>query len=84
MKRFKGSDYSIGFGRPPTHARFQKGQSGNPKGRPKGSRNAEALLASILKEKVKVIENGRQKTITKLEALMKGLVTRVKGGRQVF
>ena len=26
-------DYEIGYGRPPEHSRFKKGQSGNPKGR---------------------------------------------------
>jgi len=30
------SDYEIGRGKPPMHTRFKPGQSGNPKGRPKG------------------------------------------------
>ncbi len=28
-------DYEIGYGKPPKHTRFRKGQSGNPQGRPK-------------------------------------------------
>lgn len=33
------NDYAVGYGKPPAAHRFQKGQSGNPKGRSKGSKN---------------------------------------------
>jgi hypothetical protein len=31
-------DYEVGYGKPPEHAKFKKGKSGNPRGRPKVSR----------------------------------------------
>ena len=36
MHRTGADAYEVGRGKPPTATRFQKGQSGNPKGRPKG------------------------------------------------
>ena len=76
----KKSDYAVGYGKPPAHTRFQPGQSGNPNGRPKGSLNLATAVNRALREKVTVIENGRRKTVTKLDAAIKGLVNRaVKG-----
>ena len=76
----RNGDYEVGFGRPPKHTRFQKGHSGNPKGRPRGSRNASTLLDEALKEQVIVSENGHRRSVTKLEAILKQLVNRAAQG----
>jgi hypothetical protein len=35
----KTEDYEVGYGRPPRHTYFAKGQSSNPRGRPCGAKN---------------------------------------------
>ena len=74
------SDYEVGFGKPPAGTRFQKGHSGNPKGRPKGTLNKATVLARTLREKVIINENGQRKIITKLEAAVKQLVNKAASG----
>ncbi|HJZ18303.1 MAG TPA: DUF5681 domain-containing protein [Stellaceae bacterium] len=69
-------DYVVGYGKPPVHSRFQKGRSGNPKGRPRGRRNMSTLLSATLNGWVTVVENGRRKKITKREAIVTQLVNK--------
>ena len=69
-------DYEVGYGKPPRHTRFKKGRSGNPRGRPKGSKNLSTLLTEALNEAVVVAENGRRRTITMRQAIIKQLVKR--------
>jgi hypothetical protein len=79
-KKPSGGPYDVGYGKPPKNSQFPAGQSGNPKGRPKGSANLAAALNRALKEKVEVVEHGRRKSITKLDAAVKAMVNRaVKG-----
>jgi hypothetical protein len=70
----------VGYGKPPEHTRFKVGQSGNPKGRPKGTPNMATVLARTLRAKVVVNENGRRRTITKLEAAIQQLTNKAASG----
>jgi hypothetical protein len=62
----------VGYGRPPAATRFKKGQSGNPKGRPKRDRRAPTLdVSSITMKPVKVLRNGAEIEITTYEARLR-------------
>lgn len=60
----------IGFGKPPKHTQFRKGQSGNPKGRPKGSKNIIVLIRKALEEKVTVKGPGGTHSMSTFEAAL--------------
>ncbi|ESY27706.1 MULTISPECIES: DUF5681 domain-containing protein [unclassified Mesorhizobium] len=69
-RRKKSADYSIGYGKPPAETRFQKGMSGNPKGRPKGKKNMNTIVRETLFGPIQIQQNGRTTTVTALEAIL--------------
>ena len=69
-------DYEVGYGKPPRHTRFVKGQSGNPRGRPSGTKNFTTLLNEALNETVIVTENGGRRKVSKRQAIVTQLVNR--------
>ncbi|MFN3890735.1 MAG: DUF5681 domain-containing protein [Beijerinckiaceae bacterium] len=60
-------DYEVGYGRPPKASRFKPGQSGNRKGRPKGSLSMSTLVGRELDRKVTVRIGGKLRTMTNRE-----------------
>lgn len=76
----KPSDYRVGKNQPPREHRFKLGQSGNPAGRPKGSKNVASVIASALNEKVTITEHGRRRSVTKLEAAAKQVANQAANG----
>lgn len=60
----------VGYGKPPRAHQFKSGQSGNPKGRPKGSKNESTILKEVLSEKISLRQpNGRTRKIPVLEGI---------------
>lgn len=70
----------IGYGNPPKHSRFKKGQSGNPKGRPKASENPAESLAKELSTAVTIKENGQLKKVKAMDVIYKQLVAQAMKG----
>jgi hypothetical protein len=63
-------DGEIGYRSPPRGSRFRPGQSGNPKGRPRGSRNFRTDLKSTLDKPVKLKEEGKARKVSTQEAAL--------------
>jgi hypothetical protein len=68
-------------GNPPDEFKFKKGRTGNPGGRPKGSKNIKTLVAQELEGPIYVQENGKRRRLKRGEALVKGIVNDAIGGK---
>lgn len=68
-----GSAEKVGPGKPPRHTRFKPGQSGNPKGRPKGSKNFATVLQQQLRKTVTITVDGKPKRVAVQEVIARRL-----------
>ncbi len=73
-------DYEVGYRKPPKSNRFKPGQSGNPRGRSKGTRNLKTDLTEELGETILVQEGGEPRKLSKQRAVVKSLVNRTLKG----
>lgn len=80
MKAKQNADYEVGYSKPPKHTRFKPGQSGNSKGRSKGTRNLSSDLKDELGERIRIREGDQEKSISKQRALVKALVAKALKG----
>lgn len=80
-KKLEDNKYSTGYKRPPKKYQFKKGESGNPKGRPKGSKNIRTLINEELDGNLVIQEQGINKITSKREAIIKKLVNEALKGK---
>jgi Family of unknown function (DUF5681) len=62
---------AVGYGKPPRATQFKPGQSGNPRGRPKGRKSETTMLNELLFQKITIREGGRERRITLFEAMLR-------------
>ena len=69
-----------GYKQPPKSTRFKPGQSGNKRGRPKGSRNLKTDLNDLMKKRIAVREDGETRHISRQEAMLLSLFSKAAHG----
>jgi hypothetical protein len=74
------SDHDIGYGKPPKHTRWKKGQSGNPRGRPAKGKSFKNIIPEELDRVVTITENGRQVNVTVRRMVVRGMAAKAAKG----
>src|SRR5262245_58605577 len=80
--RHQRGDYEIGKGRPPKSTRWKPGQSGNPKGRPKGLKNAARMATDALNRKLTVTMNGKGRKMSVADVAYRRIADKAMEGDQ--
>jgi hypothetical protein len=80
MADLEEGDESGGYGKPPRAHQFKPGQSGNPRGRPKGAKGLKAELRAELDEFVTITVEGKSRRIRKRRLVIKALAAKAAKG----
>ena len=81
LEQETADEYEVGYGKPPKHRQFQKGVSGNPKGRPKVATDIRAAVLRELNTRITITENGRQIRVLKQDVIAKQAVNGAMKGK---
>jgi|GraSoi2013_115cm_1033766.scaffolds.fasta_scaffold304098_1 hypothetical protein len=76
----KSPERKVGRGKPPKHAQYKKGQTGNERGRPKGSKNLTTLMMEAAHHPVTAMIGGKKRTISTLSATIMQLAKKAASG----
>src|SRR3954465_12409756 len=73
--------YDVGYGKPPRHTRFKKGNPGRSKGRPRaGALSAEQARQKVLAQGVALTKDGRRTIVYGIEALYQQVFAKALNG----
>jgi hypothetical protein len=76
----RSDNYEVGYGKPPVHSQFQKGTSGNSRGKPKGRKNTKTMIRDITFAPIEIQVQGKVQKITAYEAMLMKLRQAALGG----
>ncbi len=79
VRKLRGN-YTVGYGRPPTSSQFQRGQSGNPNGRPKEARSASSIARDALERPISIKVKGTWRKMTVRKAAYRRLAEKAIAG----
>jgi len=74
------SKSQVGRGKPPIKNQFAKGQSGNPAGRPKGSRGLKQIMRDELERAITVGSEGRKSELSALAVITRMMANKAMQG----
>ena len=74
------NSYEVGYGKPPKHSQWQKGQSGNSKGRRPRSKNTNTLVQELLDQTIVVRLDGKRKRVSAREAVIRRILEKALNG----
>lgn len=66
----EGPGYKVGYGKPPLHTRFKKGERRNPRGRPKVKKAIVEIFKKVIAEKVTIPNRETSERMTKGQTVL--------------
>lgn len=79
-----GSEYKVGYKKPPREYQFKKGPGGNPGGKKPKAKTFEESMKQQLSEKITIQEGGKSKKISIMDALIKRVLNEALGGNYKY